>query len=117
MNALDEITQLTWDILQDRIQDTLVTGIRGMVDGAEEDLRAFGYAIAGDMVQAVMRGDVTWEKEVRAQALLLLEMNRLRAVNANYALLMQTIHAIVRMGLEVAGTLVGGMLKSAIKGE
>lgn len=116
MNPVQEITEAAWESLQGRIQGTVIEGLRGLVDGAEEDLRTFGAYIAADMVDAVRRGDLEWEREVRAQARILLEINRLRAVNADHALLMQVLHALVRMGLEVAATFVKGFLTESLKG-
>ena len=110
-----EIAGHAWEALQGRIGATIVEGLQGLVEGAEEDLRTFGLYIAEDMVDAIQRGDTNWEKEIMAQASLLLEINRLRAVNHNHARLMQVLHALVRMGLELAATFVKGFVTEAIK--
>lgn len=115
MNPLEEIAQTAWDALQGRLASTIVEGLRGLVDGAEEDLRTFGLYIATDLVNAIRRNDAAWEAEVRAQARVLLEVSRLRAVNANHAILMQVLHALVRTGLEVATALVKGLVSGAVE--
>lgn len=115
MNTLEEISEVAWDSLRGRIGGTIVTGLHGLLEGAEEDIRTFGAYIAQDLVDAIQRRDTSWEKEIKAQAGLLMEINRLRAVNANHALLMQVIHALVRMGLEIAATFVKGFLTDAMK--
>jgi hypothetical protein len=117
VSLVSEVTDHAWAVLEGRIGHTIVEGLQGLVDGAAEDLRTFGLTIAEDMVRAIQRGDAEWEHEIKAQARLLLEINRLRAVNANYAILMQVLHALVRMGLEIAATFVKGFLTTALKRE
>lgn len=116
MNPLNEISATVWEGLQGRLAGTIVEGIKGLVEGAEEDMRTFGLYIAVDLCDAIRRDDKEWEREIKAQCGVLLEINRLRVVNHQRALLMQVLHALVRMGLEVAQVLVKGAVSGFVQG-
>ncbi len=109
LTVLGEITEAAWALLEGELGKLIANGIRGLVEGAEEDLRTFGLFMAQDMVTAIRRGDAAWAREIKAQAKILLEINRLRAVNHNHEVLMNVIHALVSTGLKIVETFVPGL--------
>lgn len=110
-----DVAETVWAALEGRLAGTITDGLKGLLDGAEEDIRTFGLYMAQDLVLAIRRKDAAWEHEIRAQAGLLMEVNRLRAANAQHALVMQVLHALIRMGLEIAATFVAGFFTDALR--
>lgn len=69
--------------LTDGLRDTLVGEFRRVLEGAESDIIAYGDRIATDLALAVSVGRQDLIDEIKDQALLLAEKQRLRAKNAN----------------------------------
>ena len=84
------------------VKDVVLDGLNGLVDGAEEDLRAFGQAIAEDLVRVAATGNPALVAEVVAQARALGEVQRIRANAAGWAAATKIIKA-------VGGTLLGAI--------
>lgn len=66
------------DKLKTEIGGTLAQGLAGVVEGAAEDLRAFGLSIAGDLLEARLTGDARSEAALIDQLKVLAEINRIR---------------------------------------
>ncbi len=86
--------------LRQEIADTVVSALQGILDGAEADLRQFGLVIAQDAVAVVSLGRPDLLPEIEGQILLLVELNRLRVVNEQHALLKQLLMALLRVAVQ-----------------
>lgn len=89
--------------LGETIRDAFVTSVRDFVSGAEEDLQKYGSAMARHAVIAIARGDLALGREVKHQALLLLEINRLRVAKKHEATLVKIADAILSYAVRAAG--------------
>jgi hypothetical protein len=89
--------------LQDTIAEALVTSITDLVRGAGEDIQRYGVAMARHAVIAVARGDLALQREIKHQALLLLESNRLKLAQKHQALFLKIVDAILTYAVRAAG--------------
>lgn len=73
----------------------LVAGLKGVLEGAEEDLQRYAVAIANDMATATSQADLD---EIVGQSELLLEINRVRVAHASS----DTFRAVIRSAATIA---------------
>lgn len=98
-NPLDLVSEVLVPIMTDQFGQVITDSLRHLLEGAEEDLRTFGLQIAEGLVHATLSGDTAWVEECKAQALVLIEINRLRVVNQNTSLVLQVLEAVIGMAL------------------
>lgn len=82
--------------LTDGLRDTLVGEFSRVLEGAESDIIAYGDRIATDLALAVSVGRQDLIDEIKDQALLLAEKQRLRAKNANATLIVGLITTAIQ---------------------
>lgn len=69
---------IDWDALAKTAGEEFKETLKGVVGGAEEDLREYGRAIMADTIRLLRSGGDGLRDELRAQAKLLAEINRIR---------------------------------------
>lgn len=89
-----------WDGLTGDLKDEVVAGLKGLVDGAKEDLQEFGSAIAKDLVRAVREKREDLLEELGDQIEGLAELNRIRAVNATWAQVKNFVAIVGRVAMK-----------------
>lgn len=73
---------MDWKKMVEVLGTQVAERLQGLVEGAEEDLRSYGLAIAKDLIVAVRTGNKTkLLKELYDQAQLLAEVHRIRMSN------------------------------------
>lgn len=82
--------------------------LRNLYDGAEQDLQAYGVAIATDLIEAAATGRTDLIAALQDQARVLAEAHRLRINAAGLRLLDRMIDIAVRVGSAAVGRLGGG---------
>lgn len=80
----------------------IAEGVEELVVGAKEDVRAFGVAIAGDLLEATLSGKEKVVGQLLDQLKLVAELNKLRAVNATWAAVTKVVKAILSAVLGAA---------------
>ena len=92
--------QVDWAGLEGELAGEVKDALKGLVSGAEEDLRAYGVAIGKDLVRAIRekRPDLITELEHQAQALG--EVNRIRVVNATWAQVGNVLAIVGRVAMK-----------------
>lgn len=98
--------------LLDAVQSSILEAVSKYVSGTEEDLARFGRGIAMSLVPAIASGDPMMLAEIRGQAAMLAEMNRIRARAGMEAVAKRVLEAAV----EVAGKLAASFVKSLVPG-
>lgn len=98
----DVVTDVVWPLVTQRFGTILVQSVQDLVEGAEEDLRTFGLAIARNTVLAIVSRDEEWLSELRGQAQGLLEINRIRVSNESRELVLRILESLVRMAMQAA---------------
>lgn len=89
-----------WNSLLGDLQSEVVNVLRTLLDGAEEDIKTFGTAIASDMVRAIRDGNELLEQELVAQAKVLGEINRVRAVRVTWDEVGSVLTSLGKMALK-----------------
>jgi hypothetical protein len=67
-----------WATLASGLKDEALAAFKGYIEGAEEDLQAYGGAIATDALRAAREGREDLFQELREQAKVLAEIHRIR---------------------------------------
>lgn len=75
---------IDWAGLAGDLKNEVIAGLRGVVDGTAEDLRTFGLQIGMDLVRAVREKREDLIEEVKHQAQVLAEVQRIRLVAASW---------------------------------
>lgn len=96
----DIVSDVLWPLATERFGETISYALQDLVKGTEEDLRSFGLQIARNMTIAAVRRDAEWGRELRAQALGLLELNRIRVTNKRRELVLRILEALCRMAIQ-----------------
>lgn len=89
--------------IRDEIASVLEDGGKGLLEGAQEDVRLYAQGIANNMVAALKVSDevkrAALVDELKAQAQMLLEINRLRADNAKWEAFERIIGTVGRVAV------------------
>lgn len=91
-----------WNQLASGLKEEALTGLQGLVDGAKEDLQAFGQAIATDLIRAVREKREDLLSELGHQLQVLAEVNRIRLVNATWAQITSIVMVVGRVAMKMA---------------
>ncbi len=100
--------KVDYESLTLELKGEVVEGLKGLVDGAEADLREFGLAIAADLVRAVGAKDEALLAELQHQLPVLAEINRIRLVNATWEQVYAVLSIIGRVALKTLATVAIG---------
>lgn len=89
----------------------LTAGLRGVLEGAAEDLQTYVAAISDDLAMVVERQDAEdLGEELLAQLRAVAELQRIRITDAGWA----TFQAVIRTVVSTAiAALTGGLLRAA----
>lgn len=91
--------EIDWDALGDAAGDEFSGLLKEWVAGAEEDVRAYGRAMMKDSLRLLRSGSPALREELRAQALLLAEKNRIRAADAVMDMVVRWAETLGRVAL------------------
>jgi hypothetical protein len=107
---MPNLTDLLLPALEGHLAEALTTALRDYAHGAAEDLQLYGLRVAKEAIAAGISGDPHAKAEVRAKALLMLELHRLKVAQASRAQVEQILDVLLNFGIKVAST----ALKSAV---
>lgn len=96
-----------WEGLALELRGEVLEGIKPFVEGAQEDLREFGAAIAKDMVRAVRERREDLIRELGHQLEVLGELNRIRLVNASWAQIGNILAVVGRVAMKAIAAAAG----------
>lgn len=91
-----------WTQLADDLKVEALSGLDGLIDGAKEDLEAFGKDIANDLIRAVKEKRQDLLSELGHQLEVLAEVNRIRLVNATWAQVTNVVMVVGRVAMKMA---------------
>lgn len=97
---------IEWDRLRKELPAIFTDALSGVVEGAQEDLAAFGEEIAASSIAAAMVGDESRLAELEAQVRGIAEASRLRAAHASWNATIATVMAITRAVIATATSVV-----------
>ncbi len=109
--------QVDWEGLAKGLGGVLSGELRGILEGAEADLQAYGVDIAGSLARSIAEGKDGLTQELRGQLKALAEVHRLRINAASWEFFEQLLTVAVRAAgavLAAAGDTALGGLDSAI---
>lgn len=92
--------EVNWDELAGELGGEVGAALRGLVAGAEEDLKEFGAAIAKDLVRAVRAGREDLQAELVDQARALAEIHRIHLVEAGWEEVTRVLAVVGRVVLK-----------------
>jgi len=93
--------EINWGELGKELGKVLLESVKGVLEGAEGDLREWGEAIVKDLVVALQSGDDDLRRELVAQSRAVAELSRLRAVNGQWALLERVVDVVMHTAMRV----------------
>ncbi len=94
-----------WDQLKEEVGEILSDTLEELVDGAQADLKAFGAAIASDMIEAAQLGDQEILDELKAQAGVLAQAQGLRARGAGWEAVGKVVLAVTNTVIQTLGSI------------
>lgn len=94
---------IDWNVVTNTLADHLRGQVVDVLDGAAEDIEQFVNDISIDMTRAVRLGKSELQDELKAQLLVIAEINRVRVRNAANA----TLEGILNVTLSVVSPLLG----------
>lgn len=97
---------INWSQVAAELRDVLRDSLSGVLEGANSDLTNYFNDIAQDLTRAMRRGDSKLTEEIKAQALALLEINRIRVVGAQS----RVFDAILNTAIRVASAILLGAI-------
>lgn len=89
---------VNWGEVQREIVGIFKDGLKGIFEGAESDLKAFGEDLASVTILAMREGDDKALRELKATARVLVEIHRVRVVKNGWA----TFDRVVKVGVRTA---------------
>lgn len=94
---------MNWTIIKGELGDIISESLTELVEGAEEDLKAYSIEIARGMIVAMRTGRADLRRELQDQVVMLGEIHRIRLSNEAEALLNKTIDIGMRLGVAALG--------------
>jgi len=94
---------MDWKLLKTELGNILSESLAELVEGAEEDLKAYGLEIARSMVVAIRTGRADLRRELQEQAVMLGEVHRIRFNNEARVVL----DKIMDIGMRIGATALG----------
>lgn len=98
--------QVDWTALARSLAVEVTEGLRPVVEGAYDDLKLFGFAIARDMVFAIQTGSDVWQSEIRAQVRAIAEITRIRLNEAQWNTAERVLGLVFRTAVGALGAVV-----------
>lgn len=89
-----------WDGLAAELKDEVLEGMKPYLEGAQDDLKTFGAAIAKDLIRAVREKRDDLVKELGHQLEGLAEINRIRLVNASWEQVKNILEIVARVAMK-----------------
>lgn len=89
---------MNWGKISKELGGIVSDSLKELAEGAEEDLKAYGEAIANSMIVAVRTGREDLRREVVEQAKLLAETHRIRVAKEANGVLEKILSVAVRVG-------------------
>lgn len=105
MQPVSANLQVDWSRVQLDLATMLKGELNGVLAGTADDLNNFALAISNDMTRAIREGRADLISELKGQARLLIEMNRLRLTGLGESIL----DTALGVGLRVASIALGGV--------
>ena len=90
---------MDWKAIVKELGDDLTERLQYLVEGAEEDIKAYGLEIAESMVIAVRSGRKDLQDELGDQLIMLAEIHRIEISREIEAWLMAASKTAVKIGL------------------
>tara|TARA_R100001086_G_scaffold87122_4_gene42591 strand:+ start:4364 stop:4729 length:366 start_codon:yes stop_codon:yes gene_type:complete len=100
-----------WDGLTDSLGGVLRRRLVTVLEGADEDIQKFMVAISADLTRSIREGNEELSDELRAQARGIMEMNRLRLVNAGWGLLDEVLGTVLGVGTAMLSNLIASAIQ------
>lgn len=97
------MSEINWDEVHDALEAEVKEALAGLIEGAEDDLKSYGRDIAVNMVIALQSGNAAMREELVAQAETLAEIHRIKAVNAQWALIGSIQKAVYGVAFRLLG--------------
>lgn len=88
---------MNWEAFVEGLGDEATAALKGLVDGAQEDLKTYGKAIAKDMVAAVRDNRPEIQSELREQLKVLAEIHRIRLVGTTWDFVVERLFQLVKV--------------------
>lgn len=105
MQPVSPNLQVDWSRVQFDLVELLKGELNGALAGTADDLNNFALAISNDMTRGIREARPDLIKEIKGQARLLVEMNRLRFTGMGESIL----DTVLGVGLRVASIALGGV--------
>jgi len=96
---------MDWKKVVDALGDVLSKRLSALVEGAEDDLRAYGKDIAKGIIVALRSGRQDLRDELKDQAIMLGEIHRIRVSNEAVAMLDLAGDIALKIGVAAIGAL------------
>jgi len=103
----EPLPSVDWKALGAELSAIVSAEIAGVVDGAADDVVTFAQQVALDATRAIQLGRPELGAEVLAQLRALAELNRLRLVGAQWAVVDRLVGVLVRVGIAALGSVSG----------
>ena len=93
------MAQIDWKSLKGELSDYVVKSLKGTIQDAEADLKAYGTAIASGLIIAIRTGDADLAKELKAQVKVLAEIHRVKLNKKVEGLMNKFMDVGLRIGM------------------
>ena len=97
---------MNWEALETELSAILKDSLDGVVNGAQEDLKTYGKAIARDLVVVIQANRTDLMDELFDQAILIAEVHRISLNRRAKVTLEKLLQAVARTGLALLGAIV-----------
>ena len=94
---------LNWKIIREELSGVISESLYELVEGAEEDLKAYGVEIANSLIIAMRTGRADLQRELQDQVVMLAEVHRIRLNTAAKDTLDKVINIGMRLGRAALG--------------
>jgi hypothetical protein len=94
---------MDWKLMRDELAGIIEESLAELVEGAREDLKAYGAEIARNLIVAIRLGRADLREELQQQFVMLGEIHRIRFNNEAENVMRKTIDIAVRVGKAAVG--------------
>ena len=94
---------LDWKIIREELSSVISESLYELVEGAEEDLKAYGVEIANSLIISMRTGRADLRRELQDQCVMLAEIHRIRLNTAAKDVLDNVINIGMRLGRAALG--------------
>jgi predicted neutral ceramidase superfamily lipid hydrolase len=94
---------LNWKIIREELSGVISDSLAELVEGAEDDLKAYAVGIANSLIIAVRTGRADLRQELQDQVVMIAEIHRIRISNEAEVVLNKIVNIGMRLGRAALG--------------